>query len=188
VSLSPKGDNAQVKFNESGSLISVAPTEHFTKTYKTGDKNVEIEHLQEILLAENVSFPQDIITGYFGSITKNSLKLFQKKHGLAETGIVDLATQAQLNAIAHNEKHLEMPGNLVMLSADIKMGNQSDAVKSLQEFLAHEGSYPEAQISGKFGSLTKKAVMTFQKKYNIVPVSGYVGYKTRHRMQQLMGL
>ena len=149
---------------------------------------MEIEHLQEILLSENVSFPQDMITGYFGSFTQNSLKLFQKKHGLAETGIVDSATQTQLNSIAHNEKHLSMPGNFVMFSADIKIGDQSDAVKNLQEFLTHEGSYPEAQISGKFGSLTKKAVMTFQKKYNIVPVSGYVGYKTRHRMQQLMGL
>jgi phosphodiesterase/alkaline phosphatase D-like protein len=188
ISLAPKAGNTQLQFNESGSLVSATPSEHFTKIYKTGDKNVEIEHLQEILLSESVSFPQDMITGYFGLFTKNFLELFQKKHGLTQTGIVDLSTQTQLNAIAHNEKHLEMPGNFVMLNVDIKMGNQSDAVKNLQEFLAHEGSYPEAQISGKFGSLTKKAVMTFQKKYNIVPVSGYVGYKTRHRMQQLMGL
>jgi peptidoglycan hydrolase-like protein with peptidoglycan-binding domain len=188
ISLAPKAGNTQLKFNESGSLGSATPIEHFTKVYQKGDKNVEIEHLQEILLSENVSFPQDNITGYFGSVTQNSLKLFQKKHGLTETGIVDSATQTKLNAISHNEKHLETTGSLVMLGADIKMGNQSDAVKSLQEFLAHEGSYPEAQITGKFGSLTKKAVMTFQKKYNIVPVSGFVGYKTRHRMQQLMGL
>jgi peptidoglycan hydrolase-like protein with peptidoglycan-binding domain len=188
VSLSPKGDNAQVKFNESGSLVSVAPIEHFTKSYQKGDKNVEIEHLQEILFSEGVSFPQNLITGYFGSITENSLKLFQKKHGLAETGIVDSATQTQLNGISHSEMKLETPGNFVMFNTDLKQGAQSETVKDLQEFLAHEGSYPEAQISGYFGNLTKKAVMTFQKKYNIVPVSGYVGYKTRHRMQQLTGL
>jgi peptidoglycan hydrolase-like protein with peptidoglycan-binding domain len=188
VSLSPKGDNSQVKFNESGSLVSVTPIEHFTKSYQKGDKNVEIEHLQEILFSENVSFPQNLITGYFGSITENSLKLFQKKHGLAETGIVDSATQTQLNSISHSEMKLETPGNFVMFDTDLKQGVQSETVKSLQEFLAHEGSYPEAQVSGYFGNLTKKAVMTFQKKYNIVPVSGYVGYKTRHRMQQLTGL
>ena len=106
---------------------------------------------------------------------------------MVETGIVDSATQTQLNTISHSEKKLETPGNFVMFDTDLKQGNQSETVKDLQGFLANEGSYPEAQISGYFGNLTKKAVMTFQKKYNIDPVSGYVGYKTRHRMQQLTG-
>lgn len=91
-----------------------------------------------MLALENVSFPENLITGYFGSITENALKKFQAKHGL-------------------------------------------------QEFLAYEGSYTEALISGYFGNLTRNAVMKFQKKYSITPVSGYVGYKTRHRMQQLTG-
>jgi peptidoglycan hydrolase-like protein with peptidoglycan-binding domain len=54
--------------------------------------------------------------------------------------------------------------------------------------LITEGSYEEASVSGYFGNYTHKAVKTFQAKYNISPVSGFVGFKTRHKMQQLAGM
>ena len=186
VSLAPKADNTQIKFNENGSLISFSPTLHFTRVYKRGDKNVEVEHLQEILTLENVSFPEKLITGYFGSYTENSLKQFQKKHGLIQSGIVDASTQAKLNSMSHHEVKLETPGDFIIFDTDQKLGDQGEVVKDLQEFLEYEGSYG-GKITGIFDSATKKAVMAFQKKYNIDPVSGYVGYKTRHRMQQLTG-
>lgn len=186
VSLAPKADNTQIKFNENGSLIPFSPALHFTKVYKRGDKNVEVEHLLEILTLENVSFPEKMITGYFGSYTENSLKQFQKKHGLVQSGIVDTTTQAKLNSMSHHEVKLETPADLVMFDTDQRLGSQGELVKDLQEFLEYEGSY-NGKITGIFDSVTKKAVMTFQKKYDIDPVSGYVGYKTRHRMQQLTG-
>ena len=161
---------------------------HFTRAYKRGDKNLEIEHLQEILALEGVSFPENLITGYFGGVTEKALKQFQTKHGLAQSGVIDSATQVKLNSITLHEKKLEVTGDIALFDTDLKLGNQGEIVKDLQEFLVYEGSYPEAKISGYFGSLTKNAVMKFQKKYNIDPVSGYVGYKTRHRMQQLVGL
>ena len=187
VSLAPKSGANEVTFNESGSLVSVAPVFHFVQSHKKGDKNVEVEHLQEILALENVSFPANMVTGYFGSITENALKEFQTKHGLAVTGTVDAATQAKLNTVSQAETRLAVPGDIALFNTDMKFGDQSAAVKALQEFLAYEGSYTEALISGYFGPLTKNAVMKFQRAYNITPVSGYVGYKTRHRMQQLAG-
>lgn len=69
----------------------------------------------------------------------------------------------------------------------MKFGDRGEAIKDLQEFLVYEGSYAEALISGYFGSLTRNAVLKFQREYNVTPVSEYVGYKTRHRMQQLTG-
>ncbi len=187
VSLAPKSGNDQVKFNETGSIIPFSPIMHFTRMYKRGDKNIEVEHLQEILALEKVSFPENLITGYFGTITEKALKQFQIKYQLVSSGIVDEATQAKLNSIPHSEKRLAETGNLALFATDFKLGNQSELVKNLQEFLTYEGSYSEAQITGYFGSTTKNAVMKFQRKYNITPVSGYVGYKTRHRMQQLTG-
>ena len=128
-----------------------------------------------------------MITGYFGPITENTLKKFQAKHGLSVTGIVDAATQKKLNIVSQSETRLQIPGDFVVFSTDMRFGDRGEAVKDLQEFLVYEGSYLEALVSGYFGNFTRNAVMKFQKKYTITPVSGYVGYKTRHRMQQLTG-
>ncbi len=187
VSLAPKAGNHEIKFNESGSLVSVLPILHFVHSHKKGDKDIEVEHLQEVLALENVSFPKNLITGYFGSITENALKKFQAKHGLPVTGIVDVATQKKLNTVSQAETRLSIPGDFVVFSTDMKFGDKGEAVKDLQEFLVYEGSYLESLVTGYFGSLTRNAVMKFQRKYSITPVSGYVGYKTRHRMQQLTG-
>ncbi len=187
VSLAPKVGNTQITFNESGSLVSALPIMHFVRSHKKGDKDVEVEHLQEILALENVSFPERMITGYFGSLTEKALKKFQAKHGLPVTGVVDTATQTKLNIVSQAETRLQVPGDFVVFSTDMKLGDRGEAIKDLQEFLVYEGSYVESLISGYFGNLTRNAVIKFQKKYLITPVSGYVGYKTRHRMQQLTG-
>jgi len=55
--------------------------------------------------------------------------------------------------------------------------------------------YPEGLITGYFGPLTEKAVQRFQLKYKIVnsktpesdPGYGYVGPKTRGKLNELIG-
>lgn len=93
VSLAPNAGNKEIKFNESGSLSSSTPALHFVRTWQKGDKDIEIEHLQEILSVDQVTYPEKYITGYFGSLTQAALRRFQTKHGLLETGVVDVATQ-----------------------------------------------------------------------------------------------
>ncbi len=188
LSLAPNEGNKQIKFNESGTLSSSTPALHFVRTWQKGDKDIEIEHLQEILVADNDSYPEKYVTGYFGSLTKAALKRFQAKHGLSQTGIVDAVTQQELNTVSHLETKLNIPVDVVVFSTDLKRGDQGETVKDLQQYLIYEGSYLEAIISGYFGGYTYGAVKTFQTKYGIKPISGYVGYKTRHRMQQLVGL
>jgi len=49
---------------------------------------------------------------------------------------------------------------------DLKLGSQGDEVRELQKCLARDPEvYPEAEISGFFGNLTKRAVIKFQEKY-----------------------
>jgi len=188
LSLAPNAGNKEVKFNESGSLASSTPALHFVRTFKKGDKDIEIEHLQEILSVDQDAYPEKLVTGYFGSLTQSALKRFQAKHGLSQTGIVDTATQKELNTISHSETKLDIPTDFVVFETDLKRGDQGEAVKDLQQYLIYEGSYTEAIVSGYFGGYTHNAVKTFQAKYGVSPVSGFVGYKTRHRMQQLTGL
>jgi peptidoglycan hydrolase-like protein with peptidoglycan-binding domain/phosphodiesterase/alkaline phosphatase D-like protein len=188
VSLAPNAGNKEVKFNESGSLASSTPIFHFVRTWQKGDKDIEIEHLQEILVADKDSYPEKLVTGYFGSLTQSALKRFQAKHGLSQTGVVDVATQNKLNTVSHSETKLNIPMDVVVFNTDLKRGDQGEAVKDLQQYLIYEGSYVEAIISGYFGNYTHNAVKAFQAKYGVSPVSGFVGYKTRHRMQQLSGM
>ncbi len=188
ISLAPNANNKEVKFNESGVIESTLPIEHFTRVFKKRDKDIEIEHLQEILSADGDSYAQKYITGYFGSLTETALKNFQAKHGLLQTGITDTATQKELNTIASSENRLEVPQDYSVFTTNMKLGDQNDAVSALQTYLIYEGSLSNDNNNGVFGKSTKAAVKAFQKKYGITPVSGYVGYKTRHKMQQLAGL
>lgn len=73
----------------------------------------------------------------------------------------------------------------------------SSQVRCLQEFLKKQGQsiYPEALVTGYFGSLTKSAVIRFQEKYAseiLYPLglssgTGYVGSSTRNKINQLLG-
>jgi peptidoglycan hydrolase-like protein with peptidoglycan-binding domain len=68
-------------------------------------------------------------------------------------------------------------------------------VRALQEILLAEEVYPEAMITGYFGSLTRLAAIRFQEKYAneiLVPAgldrgTGFVGPGTRAKLESLGG-
>ena len=73
-----------------------------------------------------------------------------------------------------------------MLERDLTVGSRGEEVKELQEFMAKDSAlYPEGIISGYFGVLTKAAVRRFQEREGINPALGYVGPKTRARINVL---
>lgn len=61
-------------------------------------------------------------------------------------------------------------------------------VIALQNVLKFEGVFPSnVDSTGYFGSVTRKAVSDFQVKYGITPIDGYVGKKTRAKLNELYG-
>lgn len=69
---------------------------------------------------------------------------------------------------------------------DLYFGMTHKDVEVLQRILQYEGLFPSnVQITGYFGSITLEAVKKFQNKYGIQPVSGYVGEKTREKLNKL---
>jgi hypothetical protein len=73
-------------------------------------------------------------------------------------------------------------------------GLSNNDVRQLQLFLVSQGTaiYPEAKVTGYFGLLTRKAVIRFQLKYNIItseysPGAGLVGIKTRAKINEILG-
>jgi len=80
---------------------------------------------------------------------------------------------------------------LLQILTTLQFGVQSDDVKILQAFLSIDADvYPQALISGYFGSLTQDAVQRYQAKYGIIssgsPANGFgvVGPKTRAKINE----
>jgi len=80
------------------------------------------------------------------------------------------------------------------LKSNLKVGSQGTEVKELQKCLAQfPDVYPEGEVTGYFGALTKKAVINFQEKYKeeiLAPYSleegtGQVKSSTRAKLNEL---
>ncbi|MBI2053474.1 MAG: peptidoglycan-binding protein [Candidatus Sungbacteria bacterium] len=64
---------------------------------------------------------------------------------------------------------------------------RGDDVTALQRFLIEQKQYPEALVTGYFGTLTRAAVARFQQAQGIAPALGYFGPITRARVATLGG-
>ena len=77
---------------------------------------------------------------------------------------------------------------------DLMVGSKGDDVKILQQLLFDESVYPEALVTGYFGSLTHQAVIRFQEKYlddilaplGLIKGNGFVGLLTRKKINELL--
>ena len=73
----------------------------------------------------------------------------------------------------------------ILFTHDLYFGMQSsDEVSHLQEFLRDRGFFKES-VTGNFFSLTREALIEFQKKEGIIPSQGYFGPRTRARFNVL---
>ena len=187
ISTSPQAGVGQVQLDENPVLQPALAAQHFPADMKFGDKNLEVVHLQQILNTVEVH-PSKLTTGYFGPLTVSALKTFQAKYNLPQTGAADAATRVVLDSLSQSWMIAGAPNGLADLTVDLKRGDSGQDVADLQEFLDYEGSYEEGIISGTYGPLTQESVADFQTKHGVTPVSGYVGYKTRHTIQTVLGL
>ncbi|MEK7561142.1 MAG: carboxypeptidase regulatory-like domain-containing protein [Patescibacteria group bacterium] len=175
----------------------------------SGDIGEDVRTLQEFL-RDGGFYPEGLITGFFGDLTKRAVIRFQEKHA-AEilipvgekkgTGFVGARTRAKMGLFSYVPIPKELPvkalppGQAVKLEIlrNLKAGDEGADVRALQEFLRDSGLYPEGLITGFFGDLTKRAVIRFQEKYAaeiLVPVgekkgTGFVGAATRRKVNEL---
>ena len=109
-----------------------------------------------------------------------------------EAVLKKMAVQTYLGVLDFFDK--EPKREIVSLSHgwenDLKKGlNNNRDVIALQFLLASKGFYPptglslnQCPTSGSFGNCTLSAVKSFQKNYDIVPASGFVGPLTRSKL------
>ncbi|RXS83436.1 peptidoglycan-binding protein [Geobacillus sp. PK12] len=151
------------------SAFFFAPDESQAAEWKKGMSSPEIKQLQQRLKEKGFfTYPQ--ATGYFGAITEEAVKAFQRAMNLPATGIVDDATYAKLkSAPASNDT--------------LAIGSRGAAVRDLQRRLKQLGYFRYPQITGYYGAVTADAVKQFQRA-NGLPATGRADRATLERLKQ----
>ena len=174
-------------------------TKHtFTSYLYIGSVGDEVRELQK-LLEQLGYYNYPSITGYFGNVTKQSVVDFQKAKGLTPyPGWVGPGTRDALNDLAGVESKVVPVAEAPVVEKPITqtfvkpvfdrymyVGSLGIQVRQLQQLLKDLGYFNYPQTTAYFGSVTKQAVMAFQKAKGITPAVGWVGPKTREVLNSL---
>lgn len=178
--------------SKSGTSQSIANVKHATENTADAEEQVPVSNpnselskgargeavrlLQEKL--KSLGYFSEEVTGYFGPITESAVMAFQKAQGIEPIGIVGPKTRLALNA----EVAPVVVSNF-NFTKYLEVGSRGDEVTKLQSILKKEG-YFNLEATGYFGSITKNAVIAFQKANNIEAL-GIVGPKTRLALNAL---
>lgn len=161
--------------------------QQFTEDLKIGMQSIEVSMLQYYLAVIGAYYeavtPVDI-TGYFGEMTENSVKSFQRVFGLPQTGEVDRETRNDLYR-AYQGIVESVPPTYTDVAlypgTVLREGVSGESVKIIQEYLSLINktypNIPAVSNTGYFGPLTRQSVTAFQNQFGINP-TGIVGAVT----------
>ncbi|MCM3538833.1 peptidoglycan-binding protein [Priestia endophytica] len=138
---------------------------------KQGMNNSDVKDLQQQLKNKGY-FKLGYTTTYFGTITKDALKNFQRANGLAADGIAGKNTYRVLL----NNSTSSSSGT-VSSSTLLKYGMSSPQVKQLQSALKQKGYFNFGYTTNYYGTITRDAVIKFQRA-NGLAADGIAGPKT----------
>jgi peptidoglycan DL-endopeptidase LytE len=140
------------------------------QTLRSGMKNNDVKQLQQVLKQKGY-FKNSTTTTYFGTVTKQAVVNFQKANKLAVDGIAGPATFKALNVSNSNQSSHTVSNKL------LKQGMTGSDVQKLQQILKQKGYFKSSTTTTYFGSITKQAVVNFQKANRLV-ADGIVGPAT----------
>ena len=161
--------------------------QQFTEDLKIGMQSIEVSMLQYYLAVIGAYYeavtPVDI-TGYFGEMTENSVKSFQRVFGLPQTGEVDRETRNDLYRAYQGIVESVPPiyTDVALYPGTVlREGVSGESVKIIQEYLSLINktypNIPAVSNTGYFWPLTRQSVTAFQNQFGINP-TGIVGAVT----------
>lgn len=127
-----------------------------------GEQSDLVKKYQQILI--NLGYLEGEADGNFGLGTQNAIKAFQSRNDQVVDGYLGPDTRTALDS-----------PNAIPFA--MRLGEQSDSVKELQEYLVKLGYLSSDKATGYFGELTKSAVANFQRR-NGLTADGLAGSKT----------
>jgi peptidoglycan hydrolase-like protein with peptidoglycan-binding domain len=159
---------------------------------KPGDgPSTDVGILQQKLNGAGAATPALRITALYSEATTAAVMSFQVNHGLPNTGVTDQATWSALDKAAPNVVRngrivVDTPNGANPLGSPekgithptIRAGSRGPAVEELQQRLnnAPPGEVPTMlEVDGKFGPITRKAVVEFQTSHPPLAKDGVVG-------------
>ncbi len=144
-----------------------------------GVRHNDVKELQQGLRQLNF-FKHGTNTTYFGNITKQALKNFQKANGLAVDGAFGPNTSKVLKQKLNTTPQSSAPAPRPSASAGtltytrtLKNGSRGNDVRALQQALAKLGHY-KIKVDNIYGNGARSAVMSFQRAQGIA-VDGIAG-------------
>ncbi len=184
--VTPKAKKKSVSLPVIPKAVQRTPLFKFSNDLIVGSQGNAVRHLQLILTQESAIYPEGKINGIFDQTMVQAVLKFQKKYNLPTSGFADTRTRNKLESLAR-VPHLPTPTfqKIILFPEDLYVGRRSSLVEYLQRFLVMEGLYPEKLITGYFGSLTKQAVIRFQKQNAVQPAFGFVGPITRALIENI---
>ncbi|TYR81663.1 peptidase [Priestia megaterium] len=141
-------------------------------TLRQGMSNPDVKQLQQQLKNKGY-FTYGKTTNYYGTITKSAVASFQRTNGLAADGIAGPNT---FNKLLGSSSSKEVSSNGLL-----RVGSRGAAVQSLQQQLKNKG-YFKGNTTQYFGSVTKNAVMAFQRA-NGLAADGIAGPNTLSKLK-----
>ena len=163
------------------------------------EKNAVI-NLQTYLRAQrsvDPTFPSVPIDGIYGDQTRFALTEFQRRNGLAVSGVADRETWELLyREYLEIEELNSLPGPIIFFPSHpkdhtIKLGDVSFLVATLQyminEISLIHNNLPTLEISGEYDEATKKAVAAFQEQSRLTP-TGATDRKTWNAIARIFNL
>ncbi len=141
-------------------------------TLRPGMSNSDVKQLQQQLKNKGY-FTYGTTTNYYGTITKSAVMNFQRANGLAADGIAGKNTFSKLLGSSSNSSSTS--------STLLRVGSRGANVQSLQQQLKNKG-YFKGNTTQYFGSITKNAVMAFQRA-NGLSVDGIAGPATLNKLK-----
>ena len=89
----------QAKQEMKETAAEVRATLRLIRQMHEGMSGEDVELLQEILSTDPDVYPEGLVTGYFGKLTKNAVKRFQKISGIEQVGVVGPKTMLRINEL-----------------------------------------------------------------------------------------
>jgi peptidoglycan hydrolase-like protein with peptidoglycan-binding domain len=148
---------------------------------RRGDSGPQVIELQNQL--KSLGYFDGPVTGFFASLTLDSVSKFQADQGLPVDGIVGTRTKAAIDAKLTSKAHPASP--TVASSSSLFLGMSGPQVQKLQTDLRFLKFYNQ-EPTGQFDAVTERAVINFQSARGLQP-DGIAGPRTLASLSQIIG-
>lgn len=180
--------NPIIKVTEPVPVVKVNPYPRpsFTSNIRMGAKSPEVKWIQWQLLSLGYFDEASDVDGSFGADTDKVVRKFQTDRKLEVDGVVGVNTNKQLvlpNPVIEVVPVWKSPYARPPYIPNLRITDSGTGVKWIQSILAHNGYMSSTKVTGYFGTITKEAVIAFQKK-NALKVDGVVGTATNNKLQE----